>query len=759
MIFAVVVLCVLSSVCSARVVIVVNKGGFSGVEAGAYAEERVDWRDDDLVDDAACTECFAAVELRRFLVRCTDLKAGEIVFGGVGELPLQGDVFILGSRESNPLTGKNRMGKKVVNSEGFAITAKRDGGRIVTVIEGGGRVGVLYGVYEYIERLGVRFYGLGDVYDDRAGKRAEARDYFYTLKDGKRFNYDRVTEYKVPSAGTVYPAGKVGLIEELDIAEEPSYLTRGFHVSLDRGNEEFYRWMARRRFNYWTAKAEGKTLLHKLGIRLSGGGHVVQSLCLPPAGQWPYNHVKFKGDEDKPADPFGVSAEYIADADGDGKLSYFEAHPEWYGLIGGKRSDNIRGEFGHNFCTSNADARRELAENVVRELILGAWREVDVLNFWMLDNAKWCECSECVRQGSYTDRLMVVAGDVLAAIKRARADGRLSREVLVVLPAYRGTLAGPTKKIAGLDYEGLSVTFFPIERCYFHEFSDEKCGINGPMRRNLAEWTSKEGNYAGPMFIGEYYNVSLFKSLPIVYGDLMAADVRWYYGQGARHFDFMHVLTRDWGSWGYDYYLLSRLLWDVGADGDAVQAEYIAGCYPSCSAEMGRFFQLCGKVTPAFTAMRIWGWTEKLMDKKAEVFGDNHLAYKADGDGDKFGIVEAIRYYDQAEKLIEKAYTRCEQGLQKQRVAETRQRFYYGKASLHFYYHLVNVSRSWRAGEDAQAKAEFSQVKQWAAKLREVKELVHAASNDANCEDGFAATRKGVVVYEFFDKIYGNGEE
>ena len=95
-------------------------------------------------------------------------------------------------------------------------------------------------------------------------------------------------------------------------------------------------------------------------------------------------------DNDGHEDPYDNCVRYYnpdqGDADGDGKLSYFEAHPEWYGLRNGKRSDKADVSPGDNYCTSNMDANKELAKNLVRNLIEGSWKTVDIVNFWMLDN-------------------------------------------------------------------------------------------------------------------------------------------------------------------------------------------------------------------------------------------------------------------------------------------------------------------------------------------------------------------------------------
>ena len=513
------VLCVLAIEVAAQagnITIIANPGRFGTVAKAATAEQDVNWWDEACADDNACTESFAATELRHFLAACTGKQEGDIRLSGPGQMPADGDVILIGSAGSNPLIESlaPAAGKAFTPSvpEAFRILTLQDGDRTITVIKGSDRVGALYGVYAYLERLGFRFYGLGE------------RD-------------------TVPGSW----AQPVGLPEKLDWSEQPDYLTRGFSVTDDRGDRTFFLWMVRNRMNLWGARPkEDPGFLKKLGMKFLASGHDTQSRCLNPK-------------------------------------TYFQSHPEWYGLRGGKRSGHIVGGLGDNFCTSNAEARRELAKNLVQECIDGEWRHADLLNVWMLDNGKWCECDACKAQGSYTDRLLSVVHTVRTAVAAAGKEGRLKRNVQIVTLAYHETLPAPSKPLpVDFDYENCLVTYFPIERCYVHTLADPACTeINDPLRKDLQGWTTGAGRkYTGSVLIGEYYNVSSFKSLPVLFTRMMAADIPWYYQTGARHFHYMHVPTRLWGTWRLNQYLMGRLLWNVHADAPGILDEYFKRSYP-----------------------------------------------------------------------------------------------------------------------------------------------------------------------------------
>ncbi|MHC4285408.1 MAG: alpha-glucuronidase family glycosyl hydrolase [Planctomycetota bacterium] len=268
------------------VTIAVNPGTFGSIEKAADSEEQVNWQDDDKSDDNACTESFAAVELRYFLSRCSKYNDRDIKAGKSNHLPSSGHVFLLGTRGSNPLIDSIDVpggGRANLNGpESFCIRSFEQNQRIVTIIEGADRVGVLYGVYAYLEELGIGFYGLGE-------------------------------------QGTVYPKRKVKLPAGLN------------------DNDEFFLWMARNRLNFWTADQSKHRFLKKLGIKLTAGAHDIQELFLNPHSEYPYNCHKYQGDENKAKDPYSASRQYLGDINKDGKLSYSEAHPEWYILTGGRR--------------------------------------------------------------------------------------------------------------------------------------------------------------------------------------------------------------------------------------------------------------------------------------------------------------------------------------------------------------------------------------------------------------------------------------
>lgn len=704
--------------------IIADPGPFASIEKAAVSEKSVDWWDADISDDRACTESFAAYELASLLPECTSLSGSDIKLSGTDDIPVSGDVIILASGDS-PLVKQYPMpdSLSLETGQSYRIQAFRDNGRTVTVIEGGKRIGTLYGAYGYLELLGVRFYGLGET-------------------------------------GTVYPDEPRLMPTDTMVLVNPSFLTRGFHAWEDRSTPDFLLWMVRNHMNFWTAADSDVHTCKKFGMKLADGGHTIQKDFLNPDMPYPYNHPRFKGDESNPPDPYDPGNEYSGDVNGDGTLTYFEAHPEWYGLYDGKRSDNVRTEFGNNYCTSNLDATRELARNLIQSLVDGKYRYVDFINFWMMDATyKWCECEKCAQQGTPTDRLLAVIAVVQEELRKAHESGTLTHDVELSSLVYLDTITPPTRPLPdGFDYDSFSMVFFPIQRCYNHTFADPACTeLNAAQVGNYLAWTQGEGgHYRGTMFIGEYYNVSYLKSMPMLYTRTMAADIPWYYRTGTRHFHYMHTPTALWGTWTLNQYLLGRLLWDVGTDSDALLDEYFHRRYPTAHIQARRFYENLERGMESFKALRYWGWKNSFGKPDTPLFPKKHVQYEHTEylTNDGTDLTDMRQYMSVAHKALEAALVQCRDHSEEMRLREDEQRFTYGELMVAFHYHLYRTEMYDRAGNTEMARQEYGFLALAAERLREIVDLVQVSSSHANAENGLDATM-AADLYERFGEKYG----
>lgn len=552
--------------------IFVNKGRFSSVAQAAHAETDIDWWDDTCEDAFRVTDCFAAWELATHLFLAHNMKPDEQVFEAPGET-LQSSVTLwIGEPSPDSSIGRAwELYRKEITTqweelsdEGYVIRSFKLEASYHLVMAGKGKHSHLYAVYALLEKLGFRWFGLG-------------------------------------LQGTHIPNPENMQFEELHMIESPKFKTRGtYSEHINDDNDELIHWLGRNRINFASLdKISRPHALKKRGIQLCAGGHNILYRFLNPHVDYPYRHRLFEGNPNFTVpDPYPVSPDYQGDLNEDGVLSYCEAHPEWFGLVNGKRSFDVgegdREGYGDNFCTTNEFATSELCHNLVEDLIYGEWHQADYINFWMLDNGTWCSCERCNETGNYSYKLILLVHRLNEEITIARSQGRLKRNVNIIFPIYHETLPAPDRELpAHFDYEHCFPTYFPIERCYVHTIDDIACTeTNQELMATFRGWTTAQGrNYKGELYMGEYYNVGSFAGCPVPFISIMSHDIPYYYHAGIRHFHYMHMTGERWGTLTLTNYQLYRMLWDPELDMDALLRDYFSLFYGSASAIMRSFYE------------------------------------------------------------------------------------------------------------------------------------------------------------------------
>ncbi len=82
--------------------IVVDFGPHPSAEIAGHGEDQVNWLDADKSDDTICTNCFAALELQRYLRKMTG-KPSDFALVDDDIVP-EGDLLLIGSAASNKLS-------------------------------------------------------------------------------------------------------------------------------------------------------------------------------------------------------------------------------------------------------------------------------------------------------------------------------------------------------------------------------------------------------------------------------------------------------------------------------------------------------------------------------------------------------------------------------------------------------------------------------------------------------------------------------
>ncbi|MBR4058478.1 MAG: DUF4838 domain-containing protein [Lachnospiraceae bacterium] len=587
--------------------IIAYKDRFDTIEKAAHAEKEVNWKNSASEECKACTECFSALDLKRVLESKKGIAATVVELESASGT---GDTLVFVG-EKCVREACDRYGipfQSIDEAEGCRIYGKKVDNTQIVLIYGGSRAGTLYATATYMEYHGIQFISPGD-------------------------------------AGTYYnPELDKSEETEFDITEIPSYETRECYSEfVNDSRYELLLWLVHNKMNYaFLHTINNPELLHKMCLKMSGGGHTIWYEYMDINQEYPYKHGLFGG-EGKPEDPYPVSVFYKGDVNQDGILSYGEAHPEWYALQDGKR--NLFRDYkayhetgyatGDYICTSNEEGVKEFCKLVVDSLSEGAMKDLSCIKLFALDNGNWCQCERC-RDLPLSYRQLMLAYYLDKAIKKATKEGRIVRKITITIPAYHETLIPPDRPLPeDFDYDTITVIFYVIERCYVHNINDTKCvETNKMLYERLMSWVS--GFYKGKLTIGEYYNVSAFAAMPFILTERMANDIAFYYGIGARHMHYMHMTASNWGVSAINNYMYSKLLWNVTWNKEVLKHRYFSARYGEYASKMQSLYEELERICAnckrikhyQYINDRIRGLATELKNNQKELFDYNHMKFE-----------------------------------------------------------------------------------------------------------------------------------
>jgi len=348
-----------------------------------------------------------------------------------------------------------------------------------------------------------------------------------------------------------------------------------FQEGLLKESEELLIWMARNRLNVCGYRKNSASLSNKLCIEGEAGGHIFEDIL------------------------------YADRVLPDGKTMW-EAHMDWYGTPrdGEKIKEKV---LGRQFCVTNTELTEFLGEEILT-YIMNDWYGAERINVWGFDT--WggvCHCENCKKIGNGTDQNVYFLSRIRAYLDQARAEGRLDHDVKLVMCVYEGTcnIKPPTARIPqNMIDAGDYLMFAPIVRCYAHDFSDETCSYNQFYQEHFLNWMEKKGNIS--FGILEYFNVSKFEDLPLVFINRLKNDVKFYSDHGASGFTYMHLPMTAWAMRTLTQVLYAELMWNPDFDVERFLAEYFVNRYGEHGTEMRKAYELQEDAWKYITSWRNW---------------------------------------------------------------------------------------------------------------------------------------------------------
>ena len=214
----------------------------------------------------------------------------------------------------------------------------------------------------------------------------------------------------------------------------------------------------------------------------------------------------------------------------------FDQHPEFYALVDGKR--RVGGQA--KLCIANPQLRKLVVEHAVGKFAHDPTQ--DSISMDPSDGGGWCQCDRCAALGSVSDRALLLANEVAAAVNEE----------------YPGRLVG----IYAYNYHSPPPNIKPHPRVVV---SVATAFLKGGLSLDeIIDGWSRQGATLG---IREYYSVNTWdRDMPGQSRgsnlDYLRRTIPQFHRRGAR---FMSAESSDnWGPNGLGYYLAARMLWDVG---------------------------------------------------------------------------------------------------------------------------------------------------------------------------------------------------
>ncbi len=270
---------------------------------------------------------------------------------------------------------------------------------------------------------------------------------------------------------------------------------------------------------------------------------------------------------------------------------YFEPHPEWFPLIGGKRVPTSR--HGRQLCVTAPGLADEFARRI--DEILERHPRCRITSISPNDGRGWCECDACLaldkklcggrttRQGLAGerpfrgDRVFWFANEVARRVVEKHPD------VLLLELAYIN-YAEPPDTVRPLPNVAPWVCHYaPAD--YSRPIADPASEPNAQFNALLKRWV----RVTPDILIYAYVSKSMWWRLPRPVLRPFTADVKYFHRLGIHRYYAQSGLD-DWALDGPLYYVLAKLLWEPDLDPQAVAREWTRVMFGPGASAMDRYY-------------------------------------------------------------------------------------------------------------------------------------------------------------------------
>lgn len=271
---------------------------------------------------------------------------------------------------------------------------------------------------------------------------------------------------------------------------------------------------------------------------------------------------------------------------------YFETHPEYFSLVGGKRVGS-----GSQLCCTNPDVRR-----IATERILKAIEEDPEATVFSVSQNDWdnhCECDSCQAVAREEESQM---GPVLQLVNHvAAAVAEKYPEKSIETLAYQWTRKAP-KTMRPLP--NVIVRLCSIECCFSHPLDGCDSEQNKAFVQDLREW----GRLGARLWIWDYVTSFSHYFVPFPNLRVRKPNIQTFLANGVRGIFEQDNYQTPIGEFNeLSGYLNAKLLWNSEADPEKIIEEFLDVVYGHGAPHIKRYLDaLHDYVEKENIHMNIW---------------------------------------------------------------------------------------------------------------------------------------------------------
>ena len=237
--------------------------------------------------------------------------------------------------------------------------------------------------------------------------------------------------------------------------------------------------------------------------------------------------------------------------------SIFELHPDWFGKddqCNPSQSDEIV------FNTENKEAVAYLIRNIAQ--YLAEHPEIDILDLWPPDNARWNECP-----GQVLEAASLRNARLVELVRNA-----ISKDfpgVVIQMIAFASTMDRVNIN------EDIMVDICPIDQNFERQIFDAASPQNKIYSEAILEWRER---FHGDLGVYTYYRKYAWRSLPNILPCYMQHDLKWFASIPLQSIS-CYAEPGDWSTYELNHYVLGKLEWDPERDVDSLVTAFCRGRY------------------------------------------------------------------------------------------------------------------------------------------------------------------------------------